>query len=294
MRIMYKFFIFVLSLAFGFAMLGGCSSSPPSAQTAITDTHIVNDSPKADATTREEIEQASAWAQSFFEEPQNRIFNVKSDFLNEREIYIVEISGLMKNGTYPIDTLAICLDTNEQFFYSKDTKKFESFYGYPQFSSQTAPNGRYRAESIGMYRDGSSGLHELKEMRIIDLETGDTIWTESSFLDNHFLWSPESKYVAIQFSGRTWTNSKIVEVDSGMSIDVPQLTEISRLSPGCLSPGETGGIQSVAPKEWISRSSLTFSVQWSTDAGTDVVGSFDFDLLSSSISNIALSEAIPG
>ncbi|WP_312939327.1 hypothetical protein [Oscillibacter sp.] len=82
------------------------------------------------------------------------------------------------------------------------------FEGDPFFASAGSPYGKYRAESAGMSEDSVSGLISLKEMQIIDLENGETLWSDSGFLNNRFLWSPDGNYLAIRYSGKKWTETK--------------------------------------------------------------------------------------
>lgn len=274
--------------------LCGCGDLATDSKVIIEDLPMKGDNLIGNNAAQIDVEQASVWAQSFFEEPLDRIFEVDSGIINGKEVYIVKVSGLMENGSYPIDTLAICPDTNEQFFFSNDAQEFLPFYTTPQFSSQTSPDGCYRAESVGMYMDGPSGLHELREMRVINLKSGEAVWSDDSFLDNHFLWSPQSQYVAIQYSGRTWTETRILDIKSGTLIDAPSISEISNMNPEFFPPDEAVGQQIIMPQRWQSESKLHYLVSWATSAGINIEGNFDFDLNTSTVTNIQLSEVTPG
>lgn len=241
-----------------------------------------------------EIQEALELVQGYFEEPQNRRFTISPDILDGELVYTITVSGLLHNGEYPIDTLSVNVITGEQFFLSSKNSELVPLYTVPRFSCATSPSGEFRIESLGMYLDGPSGLHELEEMRVIDLESGDVLWSEDSFLDNRFLWSPDSQYVAVQYSGRTWTETKIINSSLWSDLSGPSIEEIFLLRQGLRPPGETAGVVQIEPQTWLSNDVLLFAVSWATDAGTAVEGTVEFHVNNTRICNLKLNEASVG
>lgn len=245
-------------------------------------------------TQSKEIQDVLELVQGYFEEPQNRSFTVTPDILNGELVYTITVSGLLHNGEYPIDVLSVNVKTGEQFFLSSKNSEFVPLYTVPRFSCATSPSGEFRIESLGMYLDGPSGLHELEEMRVIDLESGDVLWSEDSFLDNRFLWSPNSQYVAIQYSGRTWTESKIIKSYVWSAISVPTQEEILPLCQEFSPPSENAGGVKLEPQKWLHDNILLFDVSWITDVGTEVKGTIEFNVNEMELLDTTLHEVSVG
>ncbi|MFT4145542.1 MAG: hypothetical protein QM644_13895, partial [Mobilitalea sp.] len=107
-----------------------------------------------------------------FEEKENRNFEITStEIINNVKYYIITVTGKAESMEYPIDVFAISSVADYihlNMFYDKDKMEYVEYLGTPWFACKTSPDGKLRMESIGMYMDGPSGLHALKEMRMID------------------------------------------------------------------------------------------------------------------------------
>lgn len=81
--------------------------------------------------------------------------------------------------------------------------------------SVDSPDGRYCAQTVGEEELG--GWVYPSTMRVTDSQTGQTLWEERAFLDTVFLWSPDSKYLAIGYSGRKWSECSIMRGRGNMN-----------------------------------------------------------------------------
>jgi len=133
----------------------------------------------------------------YFEESENRSFEISYPLnIENEEYYQIIVNGITNSGnTYLIDIFATSPQNINRYFYSSDTEQFQQFYTVPTFACKTSPDKEFRIESVGMHEDGPSGLHALKEMRIINLLTGNIEWSSASYLMNHFIWSDNSPKV---------------------------------------------------------------------------------------------------
>ena len=231
----------------------------------------------------------------YFEEPENRRFDVSYPFLlNEAETYQVTVYGLLTDGDYLIDTFAIDLEQTRVYFYLQEQDCFEEFITKPFFACVTSPNQQFRAESVGMYQDASSGLHALREMRVIDTETGEVLWSNESNLRNQFAWSSDSRYVAAQRSGRTWTETIVIDGATWVGYQLPTPYAISKLSQHVSSPDENLDYSSVRIGEWVSEYELIAEIEWLTAQSSTVAGSYRFVMDNLSVQDITLNEFFKG
>ncbi len=230
---------------------------------------------------KSEMEPLLSEIKSLFEEADNRSFDISFPTKIEGEdFYKVVVSGKLKsNQTYPIDTIAVNPNGDKRYFLNKETDTYERFYTTPTFACRTSPNEKLRVESIGMYQDGPSGLHSLKEMRIINTSTGDVLWSGSSFLTNEFLWSEDSRFVAVGYAGRQWVQTDIVDTKDYSVIHIPNMDDILKAVPNTSRPNDNASVSTFKAANWLSPSIICIRFQWTTNTDTVVYGEYEYDII---------------
>ena len=233
--------------------------------------------------------------EGYFEEADQRAFTVTYPLvLDGKNLYQVDVSGLTQSESYPIDRFAVNLDTGEQYFYNAESGLFGPFFTQPLFACTTAPTAPLRMESLGMYEDGPSGMHALKQMWLIDTQSGAVLWQGDSFLNNKFLWSSDSRFVAIQYSGRTWTQTMILDTAACVVIDLPSAYDIAPEHSYVAAPDEGNDYSVLTIGEWLSDDTLLVNIEWPTADGTYVTGQYQFSVQQSGARNVVLEESTYG
>lgn len=218
---------------------------------------------------------------SLFEEVDNHNFDVSFPIeIESEDCYKVVVNGKLKSGqTYPIDIFALNPNENKMYFLDKETDTYERFYTIPTFACKTSPDENLRIESIGMDQDGPSGLHSLKEMRIINTSTGDVLWSGSSFLTNEFLWSEDSRFVATVYSGRQWTETDIVDTKDYSIIHIPGVEDILKVDSDISKPNDDAPLLVFKAVDWLSSSIICIQFQWTTNSDTIIFGEYEYDIM---------------
>lgn len=138
-----------------------------------------------------------------------------------------------------------------------------------------SPNHRYRAETIG--EENLGGRRYPSTMRVVDLQTNSVLWEETAYLDTDFLWSPDSRYLSIAYSGRTWRECKVIDSSSWQEVPNINIREIQTLSDNLPSIYENGTTK-VNPIQWKTACTLLLEVYWDTPDGNAVVGTVLYHL----------------
>lgn len=231
----------------------------------------------------------------YFEEPEARDFIAEPDLLsiNDSQLSVIKVSGKLNDGEYPIDTFAVDAASGMKYFYSQEKKQYVEFLGEPFFASADSPDGKYRAESVGMSEDSISGLIPLKEMRVMDLESGTILWSDTGFLNNRFLWSPDGNYLAIRYSGRKWTETKIIKIETWSEMSNPNINDLL-LIVGKEAALDDAGLTVIEPLKWETDNSLLLKAEWDTNTGEKVTGEFKYNIQTHVYSDAKLETKLAG
>lgn len=138
--------------------------------------------------------------------------------------------------------------------------------------SVDSPDGRYCAKTVGEEELG--GRIYPDTMQVTDAQTGQTLWEENAYLDTVFLWSPDSKYLAIGYSGRIWSECKIIDTASWQELPNTDISSIWELADDLPEIYENG-ITKVVPAEWL-KAAILLEIYWDTPDGQTVTGSVQY------------------
>jgi hypothetical protein len=217
----------------------------------------------------------------YFEEADNRVFEVSYPVQVEAESYVkIVAKGILDTGeTYAIDTFAVNEDTGKRFFYDEAAEQFRPFYTEPFFACKTSPDGKLRAESVGMNGDGPSGLHALAEMRVIELSTGEILWSGESLLDNKFVWSEDSRWVAAEYAGRQFRETLLLDTETFAVLRPPTADDILKQRSG-YAPPDPNGTSLFRFSGWKAPNTAVIGFEWTAGGDAVVTGSYEFDAAS--------------
>ena len=228
----------------------------------------------------------------YFEEPESRKFEVTYPVSVEGEdCYKIVAEGLLNDGgTYPLGIFAINPNTHNHYYYDDDTGQFQLYMNVPRFACSTSPDGGLRIESAGMFEDGPAGIHELKQIRIINLETGSIEWSKAGNLSNFFLWSGDGRFASAQFSGRRWIETIVVDTRDFSDVDLPGTDDILELFPGAPKPDAEDPMPMFSSIYWESPTVINIGFEWTADYDVAVMGEYRYDVVSGTISSIEIFE----
>lgn len=140
--------------------------------------------------------------------------------------------------------------------------------------SVDSPDGKYCAQTTGEEELG--GRTYPSTMQVTDVQTGQILWEEHAYLDTAFLWSPDSKYLAIGYSGRKWRECKIIDTASWQELSNTDIFSIEELA-GDLPEIYENGTAKVEPAEW-SKDVILLEIYWDTPDGQALKGNVQYDV----------------
>jgi len=153
----------------------------------------------------------------------------------------------------------------------------------PEVDHQAAesPDGRLRIETFGTNDVVTAGGYfPPEEIRMVDIAAEKIIWSFEALYHNHFLWSPDSRYVAIDRQARTWGDALIVDTSDFSVIELPyQETLTAYWKNGTMSEQENGRSDPYFKiEEWPDNERLVVSFEW-YGAGDDFYrGTYTYDV----------------
>lgn len=130
--------------------------------------------------------------------------------------------------------------------------------------SVPSPDGKYRLECLDMQDFSTgSGLYAYDTIRVVDTASEETLWElGSSSWPPIAVWSPDSRYLALNQSGQKNSFVYVVDSNGWTAVEVPQPENL----PGSPDPN---GIHYMEPDTWESDSVLRLTYRFNDQKGTD-------------------------
>jgi len=127
-------------------------------------------------------------------------------------------------------------------------------------------DGKYKIEGYGIdYNNSVSGINPVKEIRIVEISSGKTVWNTVGLYLLHrtpqFCWSPDSRYVSVMHAARTWVDAILVDTKDMSEHSLPGLFEISQLFPE-FSPNEDRADPYIIPEYWMDDHTIVVAFSW--------------------------------
>ncbi|MBA4687894.1 DUF5301 domain-containing protein [Candidatus Galacturonibacter soehngenii] len=148
-----------------------------------------------------------------------------------------------------------------------------------------SPNGAYTAKAYGANTNvTAAGEYPYDGLCIIRNSDGATVWNEDGYYSAQFLWSDNSKYVAICVEARTWGESFIVDAENGNVIKLPDLNAISALLDTTSQPDTNRLDPYFKAVDWVNDSTICVDYRFiARDGDKEVSGTYEYDLINDNI-----------
>lgn len=153
-----------------------------------------------------------------------------------------------------------------------------------------SPNGAYTAKAYGTNTNvTAAGGYPYEGLCIIRNSDGATVWNGDGYYSAKFLWSDNSKYVAICVEARTWGESFIVDAENGNVIKLPDINTISTLLDTASQPATNRLDPYFKAVGWVNDSTICVDYRFiARDEDKEVSGTYEYDLINDNIlSNIS-------
>ncbi len=141
----------------------------------------------------------------------------------------------------------------------------ESETAEPGVNNETAesPDGRYLAEAYGVNKGiTAGGLYPAEGIRLVKRASGKELWSTMGYYSHSFLWSADSRYVAVSYMARIWGGSLVVDARDGSEIALPDLETVRRQTERKTTVHEARPDPEFRSEEWLDDRSLRVSFQW--------------------------------
>ena len=79
-----------------------------------------------------------------------------------------------------------------------------------------SPDGRFEVRTEGTGNLYANGMSAPEFLRVTDTESGEVLWETKGALYQRVLWSPDNRYMALTYGGRTWNQALILHTESWM------------------------------------------------------------------------------
>jgi len=158
---------------------------------------------------------------------------------------------------------------------------------YPQNETiiSLSPDGKYRAEAYGTITEiTAGGLYPYEGIRILSIDNDDVIWNmEPGGYTVSFIWSPDSRYAGIYYTGRIWGESIVVDIKNKKSISLPELDEIASYYGASVKPQESRPDPYFEIRGWEDAETVIVDFRWTTVDGEEFNGQYTFNIKTSTV-----------
>ncbi|MPN44577.1 hypothetical protein SDC9_192142 [bioreactor metagenome] len=133
-------------------------------------------------------------------------------------------------------------------------------------------------------------------MRVIRKSDGTTVWNGDGYYSAEFIWSGDSKYVAVSGEARTWGACFIVDAETGQVIKLPDINIVSAQLHVESQPADNRPDPIFKAVEWVNDTTICVDYRWIAKEGEKAVsGTYEYDIISGNIvSNTSKISDSPG
>lgn len=82
-----------------------------------------------------------------------------------------------------------------------------------------SPDGRFEVRTVGESQHYVSGVVTPEKLQVVNTATGQVLWEDMGYVSQSALWSPDGKFLALSYGGRTWSYVRLFETDTWTSWD---------------------------------------------------------------------------
>jgi hypothetical protein len=153
---------------------------------------------------------------------------------------------------------------------------------YPENENITSysPDGKYIGEAYGTITEiTAGGFFPYEGIRILNVDDDDVIWEmKPGGYEISFIWSPDSQYVGIYYTGRTWGESIVVDIKGEKSISLPKLEEIVSHYGESVKPEESRPDPYFEICGWKDSKTVIVDFRWTKVDGEKFNGQYTFNV----------------
>ena len=160
--------------------------------------------------------------------------------------------------------------------------------------SSTSPDGLYTIEMYGTDTNiTAGGVYPYKAMHLINQTDNNAKWSlDFGYYSANFIWSDDSRYVAVNGTARNYSESFIVDAQEGVEIILPDYEMLSSYCDDLVNLNRDYSNMYLSVSNW--NDDNTVDVEFHGMQGTNtegVSGTFTYDISSKTILNYQNSES---
>jgi hypothetical protein len=154
----------------------------------------------------------------------------------------------------------------------------------------TSSDGIYRIESFGVNKSiTSGGLYPAEGIRLVDTATEQVPWlTTPGYYNHSFLWSPDNRYVGINFETRISGGTFIVDTHNMSEIALPNVQELRQNWDAETAVHETRPDPDFHIVKWLNDAQVSVSFQWSGLEDKVYSGTYVYDVVEGKLLDIIM------
>jgi len=198
-------------------------------------------------------------------------------YLMDGEVWLAELNGdvfqsLLKLQRTDISTSGI-VSRKEPDIPENETLRSDS------------PDGTYRAEAYGTNKSiTAAGLYPYEGLRVIRNSDETAVWKGDGYYKAEFLWSGDSRYVAVYGEARIYGECFVVDADTGKVIELPDIDTVSAHLGSSAQPAANRPDPFFKAVEWMDGTMIRINYRWTAqEGGKEVSGTYDFNIISGDI-----------
>ena len=160
-----------------------------------------------------------------------------------------------------------------------------------------SPDRAYRVEAYGTDKGiTAAGLYPYEGLRVIRNSDETTVWNGDGYYRAEFLWSNDSKYVAVYREARIYGECFVVSADTGEVIELPDMGTVSAQLDIASQPATNRPDPYFKAMEWVDDTTIHVNYRWISQEGKKVVsGTYEYDIINGDIvSNTSKISDSPG
>ncbi|HWR60881.1 MAG TPA: hypothetical protein VN580_04680 [Clostridia bacterium] len=148
-----------------------------------------------------------------------------------------------------------------------------------------SPDGTYRAEAYGTTKGiTAAGLYPYEGLRVIRNSNETTVWNGDGYYKAEFLWSGDSRYVAVYREARIYGECFVVDADTGKVIELPDIDNLSEHMDAPAQPAANRPDPLFRAVEWVDGTTIRVNYRWTAQEGAkEVSGTYDCNIISGDV-----------
>lgn len=153
-------------------------------------------------------------------------------------------------------------------------------------------NGIYRIETFGVNKSiTAAGLYPVEGIRLMDTASEQVQWsTTPGYYNNSFLWSPDDRFVGVNFESRISGGTYVVDTQNMSEIVLPYLQEVQQNWDVETTVHENRPDPYFNIVEWLNSSQVSVAFQWTGLEAKEYSGSYTYDVLEGKLLNLIINE----